>query len=1214
MWVWFVFGCNSEDTVKTFNSNPTIEITSHSGSIEAMEGEALYFRAIAGDANHSASELLVSWFLDDLEVCPEEAPDVSGESICTINPTQDSVVIAQVRDPQDAAARAEVSLSTTSNLTPTADIEAPTDIEILYSDQLITFSGRATDPEDSSTDLLISWESSLEGIIPMSLQANEDGEFSAGAYLGEGEHFLSLHVEDTNGKTDTDTVTVRVGGPNESPSCTILTPVMGEVFVEGESILLSADVSDAETDSTGLLVSWSSDKDGLLNTSTPSSSGEVLFATNVLSVDTHTITLSVEDDAGSLCNALLLLSIGTAPEVSILSPSSGTVFSQGESIVFEGEILDGQDIASQLDVAWESTIDGLFSTDPPLSNGSVIISTASLSPGTHSITLSATDSSGLIGQDLLNMRINRPPIDTSVTIAPTGAQTQDDIYAQALATDEDGDSIQYSYSWLKNGVGTSYSSDVIPHSATSKGENWTVEVIPSDGYATGISASASIIIQNTAPILSALSITPSTPSNSDTLTCTATSTDPDEVPTESISWNRPSDGLMLGTGGSLILDPNIVHGGDILQCIMTSTDSDGASDTLSGTISIQNSAPIPSLVTITPSSPNNSDTVFCSVVATDPDGDAYTSDFSWTHGGTGIVIGSGATLSLSSSLISALESLICTATVTDSSGASASLSQSIVLTNRTPVVGALSITPSVAYNTDTLLCAGTTSDPDGDGYIAQYTWIHDGSGVTLGISSSLTLSSSMAMPSDSISCTLTVTDSHGAVGSDTASITLGNQPPTLSSIAFSPTAIDSNTAVTCIPQGAADPDGQVVSFVYSWYREGILDPESSDTLSPPHQSNTILTCTVTPSDGSLFGAPVSGYISISNAPPSISALAITPNPLYTAETASLSISASDADGDAISFLYDWSVNGVSTSTSDTLDSSHFVRGDSIEASVTPFDGFGSGSTVIDTLIVSNSLPTSPSVSLPSNPREGVDDLECSIDTPSTDADGDTISYTFSWTVNGTPYSGATQTAVWTGDVVSATNTSAGEVWVCTVVPNDGFIDGAAGSSTTTIKNADTRVFVTGSSWSGDLGGLSGADDKCQQSADDAGLGGTWTAFLSNGTSASSRIAGGPYVRLDGAVIAQDKSDLLDGSIAVTISIDEYGSSRSGFVFTGSNASGSSHGSSTNGLCVGWTRGCGACFGNHFYAQVGRADRSNDDWVDTGWVFCSNGGGLYCFED
>jgi hypothetical protein len=98
------------------------------------------------------------------------------------------------------------------------------------------------------------------------------------------------------------------------------------------------------------------------------------------------------------------------------------------------------------------------------------------------------------------------------------------------------------------------------------------------------------------------------------------------------------------------------------------------------------------------------------------------------------------------------------------------------------------------------------------------------------------------------------------------------------------------------------------------------------------------------------------------------------------------------------------------------------------------------------------------------------------------------------------------------------------------------------------------------------------------------------------------------------VIAQDKSDLLDGSIAVTISIDEYGSSRSGFVFTGSNASGSSHGSSTNGLCVGWTRGCGACFGNHFYAQVGRADRSNDDWVDTGWVFCSNGGGLYCFED
>ena len=155
--------------------------------------------------------------------------------------------------------------------------------------------------------------------------------------------------------------------------------------------------------------------------------------------------------------------------------------------------------------------------------------------------------------------------------------------------------------------------------------------------------------------------------------------------------------------------------------------------------------------------------------------------------------------------------------------------------------------------------------------------------------------------------------------------------------------------------------------------------------------------------------------------------------------------------------------------------------------------------------------------------------------------------------------------------------------------------------------------MTSSTWNGDLGGLSGADDKCQQSADDVGLGGSWVAFLSNGTSASSRIPEGPYVRLDESLIANDKSDLLDGSIMVPINLNEVGGTTSGFVFTGSNASGSSYGSSTNGLCVGWTRGCGVCYGNHFYAQVGRADRNNDDWVDVGWVKCHTGSHLYCFE-
>jgi len=50
-----------------------------------------------------------------------------------------------------------------------------------------------------------------------------------------------------------------------------------------------------------------------------------------------------------------------------------------------------------------------------------------------------------------------------------------------------------------------------------------------------------------------------------------------------------------------------------------------------------------------------------------------------------------------------------------------------------------------------------------------------------------------------------------------------------------------------------------------------------------------------------------------------------------------------------------------------------------------------------------------------------------------------------------------------------------------------------------IPQYGVRVFVTSSSWNGNLGGLSGAGAKCQQAADAAGLGGTWVAWLSDST-------------------------------------------------------------------------------------------------------------------
>ena len=62
-----------------------------------------------------------------------------------------------------------------------------------------------------------------------------------------------------------------------------------------------------------------------------------------------------------------------------------------------------------------------------------------------------------------------------------------------------------------------------------------------------------------------------------------------------------------------------------------------------------------------------------------------------------------------------------------------------------------------------------------------------------------------------------------------------------------------------------------------------------------------------------------------------------------------------------------------------------------------------------------------------------------------------------------------------------------------------------------------RVFVTSTSYTGDLGGLAGADLKCQAAAESVGLHGTFKAWLSDKkTPAPSRLSDlGPWYSIDG---------------------------------------------------------------------------------------------------
>ena len=164
----------------------------------------------------------------------------------------------------------------------------------------------------------------------------------------------------------------------------------------------------------------------------------------------------------------------------------------------------------------------------------------------------------------------------------------------------------------------------------------------------------------------------------------------------------------------MTLSPSSVSPTDVVQCTITATDADGESVDSSDSVQVSNSAPSVSGVSIQPASGvTTSSSVSCSATVSDADAEQLSATYAWSNGSTGVALGSGASVTLSAQSIQPGESVVCTASVTDGYGASDSASASLVVENSVPVIASVTITPANPYNDDSLNCAASASDADG---------------------------------------------------------------------------------------------------------------------------------------------------------------------------------------------------------------------------------------------------------------------------------------------------------------------------------------------------------------------------------------------------------------------------------------------------------------------------------------------------------------------
>lgn len=477
--------------------------------------------------------------------------------------------------------------------------------------------------------------------------------------------------------------------------------------------------------------------------------------------------------------------------------------------------------------------------------------------------------------------------------------------------------------------------------------------------------------------------------------------------------------------------------GQAWRVVVTPTDGKAFGPAAEAEVVIQNSVPT-ATVGILPATPGTDDKLEAQVDTDDADLERVQLSYAWTVDGED----SG----LSSDSVPATDTRkgqIWEVTVTprDSDGPGVPVTASVRVGNEAPQITGARIEPSLLTRLVEASCVGEGwSDANGDpeGYNVQ--WQVEGTEVA----TTATLDLAPYSRGSTVSCTLTPTDGED-VGdprtSDDAFIR--NAPPSLGGVVIGPADPTAGTEVSATLSDAVDVDGDPVTIRYSWLVNGTERSTLEVLAGNRYSRDDALELVATPNDGTEDGDSVrSNVLTAANSLPVVSSVTIGPADPATEDVVTATVVADDADGDRISLSYAWYVDGsVTTETSDSIDGAvDFDKHEEIYVIVTPSDGEDGAAVTSASVTAVNTPPPSPRLTMSDDEPAADDDVTCEIDVQEPDLDGDSLSYTFAWTVNGSAFTGAT-TTTYTGDTIAGSDRAEDDDWVCEVTPNDGDDDG-----------------------------------------------------------------------------------------------------------------------------------------------------------------------------
>lgn len=568
------------------NTAPIANITSPISGQRLYANSPIRFEGTVDDAEDIYSMLQIEWSSDLIGNLGLSDTVESDGTISDIRglPEGEHVIQLQVTDSLGKKDTDEVLISIgPENTVPICRIDAPIDQYVHIFGNALNIEAFADDPDIDNANLVVTLSSNIAGVFATPTAAIDGSIFVQNTDLAIGRHSIRLDVEDEMGAVCTASTLVIV---DTVPTIEILSPQENDMLAKDTPVTFEGRVFDTEDLENELHIEWSSDVDGLLWNTAPTNLGRSQFSTDTLQSGAHTITFWTQDSVGLENQETLHITINTpptAPTISFMEDPTYVTSTLGIQATGSQDI-DGQTITHAY-TWWKNGIATTHNTQT--------IPTSELTAlDTWMVRVTSFDGYNFGGYTEANITISNsePYFQTAPYFTPSTPEVTDTLSCNTSIMDADDGALVPTYLWETDGQIIGNTDTITLDPSMYIGQNITCTVSATDAHGATLSSTISVAVVNTPPNITSPTITSSLfyindiYTNEAELDCTSTITDVNETIDGSFHWLV--NGQEVLEDSHIVLSDTAVLPADVVTCVVEATDSEGATTTVSTSITI----------------------------------------------------------------------------------------------------------------------------------------------------------------------------------------------------------------------------------------------------------------------------------------------------------------------------------------------------------------------------------------------------------------------------------------------------------------------------------------------------------------------------------------------------------------------------------------------------------------------------------------------------